>query len=323
MKVIISILICFVFSFTVKGQEFTTKDFSKNYIQMDSKNPFGKSDKICFIGANVTLKTMEYQRKGSLNKMSGDHIDRFASIIDGISYDDVQELADYFKSTLELHFSKIGYTIVDPSTVENQDEYKKLLAKETSVNTGEFFSQMAAGQEWGAAITFAAGKKPIFKYPKMAMGAHTKLASKNDAIMVNLSVLLEPFLVNWDKKFVSKFYDSEEYKHTFSFDPIAQVSHFSNLFTYDLPMNIVSPNWGALSFDPMAYIGKSKIKYQSSNDYVKAIKKGSPSGDMIYKEQQGLMLYTVTVDRDLFIEAMKKTLDAYAFNLAEYAKSKK
>ncbi|HRE79143.1 MAG TPA: hypothetical protein PLL09_15105 [Flavobacterium sp.] len=140
MKVVVSIIICLVFSLIVKGQEFATKDFSKNYIQMDSKNPFGKSNKICFIGANVTLKTMEYQRKGSLNKNSRDHIDRFASIIDGITSDNVQELADYFKSTLENHFSKIGYTIIDPSTVENQDEYKKLLTKETSVNAGEFFS---------------------------------------------------------------------------------------------------------------------------------------------------------------------------------------
>ena len=68
---------------------------------------------------------------------------------------------------------------------------------------------------------------------------------------------------------------------------------------------------------------KNKIKYQSTNDYVKEIKKGSPSGEITYKEQQGLMLYTVMVDRDLFMDAMKKTLDAYAFNLSEYAKSKK
>lgn len=323
MRIVLSILIGILFFNVLQSQDFTTKDFSKSYIQMDSKNPFGKSDKICFLGANVTLKTMEYQRKGSLNKNSGDNIDRFASIIDGISYDDAQELADYFRLTLENHFTKIGYTIIDPSTLANQEEYKKLITKETSVNAGEFFSQMAKGQEWGAAITFAAGKKPIFKFPKMAMGAHTKLASKNDAIMVNISVLLEPFLVNWDKKFVSKFYDSEEYKHTFSFDPVAQISHFSNLFTYDLPMNIVSPNWGALSFEPMSYLAKNKIKFQSTNDYIKAIKKGSPSGELTSNEQQGLMLYTVTVDRDLFMEAMKKALDAYAYELAEYAKSKK
>lgn len=323
MRIVLSILIGILFFNVLQSQDFTTKDFSKSYIQMDSKNPFGKSDKICFLGANVTLKTMEYQRKGSLNKNSGDNIDRFASIIDGISYDDAQELADYFRLTLENHFTKIGYTIIDPSTLANQEEYKKLITKETSVNAGEFFSQMAKGQEWGAAITFAAGKKPIFKFPKMAMGAHTKLASKNDAIMVNISVLLEPFLVNWDKKFVSKFYDSEEYKHTFSFDPVAQISHFSNLFTYDLPMNIVSPNWGALSFEPMSYLAKNKIKFQSTNDYIKAIKKGSPSGELTSNEQQGLMLYTVTVDRDLFMEAMKKALDAYAYQLAEYAKSKK
>ncbi len=323
MRIVLSILIGILFFNVLQSQDFTTKDFSKSYIQMDSKNPFGKSDKICFLGANVTLKTMEYQRKGSLNKNSGDNIDRFASIIDGISFDDAQELADYFRLTLENHFTKIGYTIIDPSTLANQEEYKKLITKETSVNAGEFFSQMAKGQEWGAAITFAAGKKPIFKFPKMAMGAHTKLASKNDAIMVNISVLLEPFLVNWDKKFVSKFYDSEEYKHTFSFDPVAQISHFSNLFTYDLPMNIVSPNWGALSFEPMSYLAKNKIKFQSTNDYIKAIKKGSPSGELTSNEQQGLMLYTVTVDRDLFMEAMKKALDAYAYQLAEYAKSKK
>lgn len=316
------LILLYISSFYTIAQEFTIKDFEKNYILLDSKKPFSKAKKISFVGVNVTIKSLDYQRKGSLNKMSGDNVNRLISILDGVTYDDLQLLADYFKLTLEKKFEGLGYEIVQPETFSNQEEYQKLLKKETSINAGEIFSQLAAGQEWGGAITFAAGKNPIFKFPKAAFGAHTKLAQKNDVILVNLTVLLEPYNINWDKKFKTSYYDSETYNHTFSYDPVASVSHFSNIFTYNVPMDVVSPQWGALSFEPTAYLAKNKICSNATVNYIKNIKPGAPSGESI-QVPVDTFIYTIEVDKDAFLESMKLALSKYTDIFTQYAASKK
>lgn len=316
-KIYFSLLLFSTFS---GSAQVDVKSFAKNYVQLDSKNPFKKSDKICFMGLNLTLKTADLQRKGSLNKSNKWGVDRLVTVLDGLTENDMYELADEVKKRFEERFKRVGYTIVEPESLKNEDAYNDLLKNTTAIKKGEFFKQLESGHEWGVAATYPAGGRPIFKFPKTQMGSHAKLAKKSDAIICNFSLLIEPIMVNWDKKYKSGDNVSQTYDHNFGFDNLIRISHFSNILTYDLPEDIVSPDWGSFQFKDVIFDDNQKISAKT-DDYIVSVKKGMPSGGS--GPQWADFSYTVTVDPVKFKAAVLKAMDVYIENLAAYAEDRR
>ncbi len=199
----------------------------------------------------------------------------------------------------------------------NNNLYQKLIENTTKKQDEEFFSK-----DFGVAIrTFPSGKRPVFKFPKFAGGAHARLANQEDLIVVNISPVLEPYFINWDRKY--KY--TTEYTDNFDFDPIMRFTTYANPFWYDVPNQIAGPDYGYINFE--LYVGKDadKLIYSKTNDYIVDLTNGILNNGKLQQNVLGKNTYSYGINLDVpkFKEAASIALDAYVAHLAAYAADRK
>lgn len=311
MKRIMLLLIFGIACSVLQAQEVNLKNFEKAYIAQDYKNPFKRAKKICFLGVNLGIRTQSYNTKNQKNTNTLHTY--LGNLTVGMGY----ELADLFRKKLEDKFAEIGYTIVNPESLANNDLYKKLIENTTKKQEEEFQSK-----DFGVTIrTFPSGNRPVFKFPKFNGGAHARLANQEDMILVNISPVLEPYFINWDRKY--KY--TTEYTDNFDFDPIMRFTTYANPFWYDVPNQIAGPDYGYINFE--LYVGKDadKLIYSKSTDYITDLIHGIVVDGKEKQNVYGRQTFSYGINMDIpkFKEAASKALDAYVAHLAAYAEDRR
>lgn len=311
MKKICSFLLMTGLHLGVQAQEVNLKNFEKSYIAQDYKNPFKKAKKICFLGVNLGIRTQSFTSKNQKGTNT------LHTYLGNLTMDVGYELADLFRKKLETKFAELGYIIVDPNSLTDNNLYQKLIENTTKKQDEEFFSK-----DFGVAIrTFPSGKRPVFKFPKFAGGAHARLANQEDMIVVNISPVLEPYFINWDRKY--KY--TTEYIDNFDFDPIMRFTTYANPFWYDVPNQIAGPDYGYINFE--LYVGKDadKLIYSKTNDYIVDLTNGILNNGKLQQNALGKNTYSYGINLDVpkFKEAASIALDAYVAHLAAYAADRK
>lgn len=304
----ITLLLTFAFASSyLLAQEVDLKKFEKAYIAQDYKNPFKRAKKICFLGVNLGIRTQSFNTKNQKGTNT------LHTYLGNLTMDVGYELADLFRKKLEDKFAELGYTIVDPNSLTENDLYKKLMENTTKKQDEEFFSK-----DFGIGLrTFPSGKRPVFKFPKFAGGAHARLANQEDMIVVNISPVLEPYFINWERKY--KY--TTEYTDNFDFDPIMRFTTYSNPFWYDVPNQIAGPDYGYINFE--LYVGKDadKLIYSKTNDYITNLTNGIMIDGKLKQNAISRLTYSYGINMDVpkFKEAASVALDAYVAHLAAYA----
>ncbi|WP_439506111.1 hypothetical protein [Sediminibacterium sp.] len=311
MKKICSFLLIIGLHLGVQAQEVNLKNFEKSYIAQDYKNPFKKAKKICFLGVNLGIRTQSFTTKNQKGTNT------LHTYLGNLTMDVGYELADLFRKKLETKFAQLGYTIVDPNSLTENNLYQKLIENSTKKQDEEFFSK-----DFGVAIrTFPSGKRPVFKFPKFAGGAHARLANQEDMVVVNISPVLEPYFINWDRKY--KY--TTEYTDNFDFDPIMRFTTYANPFWYDVPNQIAGPDYGYINFE--LYVGKDadKLIYSKTNDYIVDLTNGILNNGKLQQNVLGKNTYSYGINLDVpkFKEAASIALDAYVAHLAAYAEDRR
>lgn len=311
MKKICSFLLITFLHFGAQAQEVNLKNFEKAYIAQDYKNPFKRAKKICFLGVNLGIRTQSFTSKNQKGTNT------LHTYLGNLTMDVGYELADLFRKKLEDKFSELGYTIVDPNSLKENDLYKKLIENTTKKQEEEFFSK-----DFGIGIrTFPSGNRPVFKFPKFAGGAHARLANQEDMIVVNISPVLEPYFINWERKY--KY--TTEYTDNFDFDPIMRFTTYANPFWYDVPNQIAGPDYGYINFE--LFVGKDadKLIYSKTNDYIINLTNGIMIDGKLKQNAINRLTYSYGINMDVikFKEAASVALDAYVAHLAAYAADKR
>lgn len=311
MKKIALCFVAFLSYADISAQEVNLKNFEKSYIAQDYKNPFKKAKKICFLGVNLGIRTQSFNSKNQKGTNT------LHTYLGNLTMDVGYELADLFRKKLEAKFAELGYTIVDPSSLTENNLYQKLIENTTKKQDEEFFSK-----DFGVAIrTFPSGKRPVFKFPKFAGGAHARLANQEDMIVVNISPVLEPYFINWERKY--KY--TTEYTDNFDFDPIMRFTTYANPFWYDVPNQIAGPDYGYINFE--LYVGKDadKLIYSKTNDYIVDLTNGIVNNGKLQQNVVSKNTYSYGINMDIpkFKEAASVALDAYVAHLAAYAADRK
>lgn len=308
------IALCFVAFLSYAGisaQEVNLKNFEKSYIAQDYKNPFKKAKKICFLGVNLGIRTQSFTSKNQKGTNT------LHTYLGNLTMDVGYELSDLFRKKLETKFAELGYTIVDPNSLTDNNLYQKLIENTTKKQDEEFFSK-----DFGIAIrTFPSGKRPVFKFPKFAGGAHARLANQEDMIVVNISPVLEPYFINWERKY--KY--TTEYTDNFDFDPIMRFTTYANPFWYDVPNQIAGPDYGYINFE--LYVGKDadKLIYSKTNDYIVDLINGIVINGKLQQNVVSKNTYSYGINMNIpkFKEAASVALDAYVAHLAAYAEDRR
>jgi hypothetical protein len=313
MKLLILFLFVHVY-ITCSAQDIDVKKFEKNYIGNEIKNPFKRTNKICFLGVNLGIKTHSVDYKGK--RRDGDY-EGLITYIDGITVNQGQELADIFRKKLEAKFQELGFTIVDPNTLANNDLYLKLLDN-TIKKDGKtiFFPEM------GGYRTFSTDGRPVFKFPKFAGAAHARLANQEEMLVVNFSPVLEPYFINWEREFKGKGYGTIEYKNKFDFDATTRFSHFSHIFYYDLPQQIQGPDYSNITFKMSTNF--DDLLYTKAEPFIVEIVKGSTENIQdLSKVRNNTSVLGLKIDYEKFKITAEKAFDNYINHLAAYVQSKK
>jgi len=295
----------------LSAQEVNLKNFEKAYIAQDYKNPFKRAKKICFLGVNLGIRTQSFTSKNQKGTNT------LHTYLGNLTMDIGYELADLFRKKLEDKFTELGYTIVDPNSLKENDLYKKLIENTTKKQDEEFFSK-----DFGIGLrTFPSGKLPVFKFPKFAGGAHSRLANQEDMIIVNISPVLEPYFINWERKY--KY--TTEYTDNFDFDPIMRFTTYANPFWYDVPNQIQGPDYSYLTMEPFVGNNADKLIYSKTNDYITDLTNGIMMDGKLKQNVIGIRTYSYGINMDIpkFKEAASVALDAYVAHLAAYAADRK
>lgn len=300
----------------VSAQEVDLKKFEKNYIFQEYKNPFKRANKICFLGVNLGIKTHSVDYKGK--RREGDY-SGLITYIDGITVDQGQELADLFRKKLETKFKEMGFTIVDPNSLVEDDQYKKLVDN-TIKRDGKtiFFPEM------GGFRTFSTDNRPVFKFPKFAGGAHSRLANQQDMLVVNFSPVLEPYMINWDREFKGYGYNTIQYKDKFDFEAVTRMTHFSHIFYYDLPQQVQGTDYSFLIFKGPTEGKYDELLYTKAEPYILEIVKGSGDGiENLSKVRNNTAVLGLKIDYEKFKITAERAFDNYINHFAAYVQDRR